>query len=807
MRRDSTSLSRRLFGWLCLGVASAYALLLVLSWADSGWRADRIYDRLLRSAGLAMLERVQVSTGATGAPEIRVDLPAAAFDTLAFAADDRIFYRLRTGEGVEMTGEPSLPIGEAPPPGPPDIRTITWSGEPVRLLVQTRILLTEQGVQHVTLALGQTRTARTAEALQVFGWTALRLTLMAALCLVLVPLATRRALMPLRGLGRGLDARRPEDLGPVPEPVPQEVRGLVSALNRFMARLVSSQRRNERFIADVAHQMRTGINAVDAQLQLATDAKGVDTERLQAARTETARTMRLTNQLLSHAMVIHRADAQPETRLDPQALLRDLLVDLLSTPRFSAVDLTFDDSGLPTPAPVILGDPVSLREALRNLLDNAITHGAPDVAITVTLAATDDSVTLTVADDGPGLPEAARARAVERFRTGATSGGSGLGLAIVAEVAQAHGARLTLADGPAGGLAVSLTFPRARPAPEKPDPARRRLLTGIGAATLALPFVARAAAAGTPVRIWSATDTAAFQPLIEAFNRQHPEIALSYRNFETRTLHRAVRGGTGQPDLVISLALDLQVDLVNRGLARSLPGLPAGPASWRRELFGFTLEPEAMILNSAVFDHLPEPHSHADLADLIRDHADVLSGRLGTYDIRRSGIGYLLSTQASALGPDHARLTEIMGQTGARLFGTTGDMVAATAEGPLALAVGALGPYANAALQGDPRARILLFDDYNLAVPRTGFVHRDAAQPEAAEAFLGFLLSPAGQRVLETVPDLAPLTGPAWLTARQRASLRRMSPGPGLLLWQDRMKRETFVEDWAHSIGAGEMQP
>ncbi|WP_409996991.1 ATP-binding protein [Maritimibacter alkaliphilus] len=517
--------------------------------------------------------------------------------------------------------------------------------------------------------------------------------------------------------------------------------------------------------------------------------------------------MRLTNQLLSQAMVIHRADAQPDTRLDPRALLRDLLVELLSAPRFAAVDLTFDDSGMPARAAMILGDPVSLREALRNLIENAVTHGAADVAISVTLTAEADNVTLTVADDGPGLPEAARVQAFDRFRTGTTSGGSGLGLAIVAEVAQAHGASLTLADSPADGLAVSLAFPRAGPAPEGPDPARRQLLTGIGAATLALPFVARPAAAATPVTIWSATDTAAFLPLIEEFNRQHPEIALRYRSFETRTLHRAIRDGAGEPDLVISLALDLQVDLVNRGLARPLPALPVGPASWRRELFGFTLEPEVMILNTEVFAHLPEPRSHAALADLVRDHADVLSGRLGTYDIRRSGIGYLLSTQASALGPDHARLTEIMGQTGTRLFDTTGDMVSATTNGTLALAVGALGPYANAALRDDPRARLLLFDDYNLALPRTGFVHRDAAQPEAAEAFLGYLLSPAGQRVLETVPDLAPLAGPAWLTGRQRASLRRMAPGPGLLLWQDRMKREAFVEDWAHSIGARKIQP
>lgn len=99
-----------------------------------------------------------------------------------------------------------------------------------------------------------------------------------------------------------------------------------------------------------------------------------------------------------------------------------------------------------------------------------------------------------------------------------------------------------------------------------------------------------------------------------------------------------------------------------------------------------------------------------------------------------------------------------------------------------------LGSYAEAFAAADPRTEILLFNDHNLAVPRTAFVPRESASPEAGAAFIRFLLSPEGQDALARAPGLAPLTGPAWLSDRQRDGLLPLQQRPGMRLWQDRMK-------------------
>ncbi|WP_240722870.1 ABC transporter substrate-binding protein [Poseidonocella sp. HB161398] len=323
-----------------------------------------------------------------------------------------------------------------------------------------------------------------------------------------------------------------------------------------------------------------------------------------------------------------------------------------------------------------------------------------------------------------------------------------------------------------------------------------------GLAGLAAPTRTRAA---PPLILWSATDTDVFARILEAFADVHPGIAVDYHEIGTLPLHRRIGAGMEPPpNLAISPALDLQVELVNLGLARALPGRAPAVApgtSWRSELFCFTREPEVVLLNRAAFAGLPQPRSHAALAALMRNRGDLLAGRLATYDIRRSGIGHLLSSQKAGLGPDQARLTEIMGRTGTRLFATSAEMFRATATGEVLIATGVLGSYADALARHDPRTEILLFEDYNLAVPRSGLVHRGARQPEAAGLLLRFLLSVGGQAALADA-GLMPLSGPPGLTGAERATLMLLHPGPQMLLWQDRRKRERHLAAWADSIRA-----
>ncbi|TQS73633.1 sensor histidine kinase [Rhodobacteraceae bacterium] len=467
-RRDGAqaprSISARVFTMACVAVAVVYVLLLGVFYLQSAWQADRTYDRVLKSAALAMLERVYTLPAGPS-----VDVPAAAFDTLALARDDRIFYRIYTADGRDLTGDRDLPHATGPVSAQPRIWTEHWSGEAVRFLTQSRRLLTEHGQIWVSVQLGQTRRTRDAEMMRAFGWNALGLSVVALMLCGLVPLGARAAVAPLAGLGRDLGARAPDHLAPLRTTPPQEVSHLVAALNGFMARVGDLQVRNERFIADVAHQFRTGVNATDAHVQMAQAARSpsVASAHLAHARAQSAATMRLTNQLLAHAMVTHRSSAQSPGPLDLDALLRETLSQTLRDTRFAAVTLEYEgpDDGQAW----IAGDPVSLREAVRNILENALQHGMPPegamenrpaLALRIAVLCGAGHITLEMADNGIGIAARDRARVLERFATQGARAGTGLGLAIVAEVARAHGADLALDQSAGGGLTVRLRFAR-----------------------------------------------------------------------------------------------------------------------------------------------------------------------------------------------------------------------------------------------------------------------------------------------------------------------------------------------------------
>jgi two-component system OmpR family sensor kinase len=154
-------------------------------------------------------------------------------------------------------------------------------------------------------------------------------------------------------------------------------------------------------------------------------------------------------------------------RLDD--LAREIVAELVPLADAGRIDL-----GVSAAQPAsVRGDPDALRTLLRNLVDNAVRYtpagGRVDVSVVAQAAGDTGGARLTVSDDGPGIPAAERARVFDRFyrRAGTAPPGSGLGLSIVNTIAQAHGAALTLADGPAGkGLAVTVSFPQAAHPPQ-----------------------------------------------------------------------------------------------------------------------------------------------------------------------------------------------------------------------------------------------------------------------------------------------------------------------------------------------------
>ncbi|WP_242509465.1 extracellular solute-binding protein [Rhodovulum imhoffii] len=790
------SLQRRLLVSMAAGFAVFLVLMSILLWTYSRAAADRTHDLPLAGAALAILERISV--GPDGAT---VDLPNSAMDILSLNPVDRVQYRVFVPGQREITGTADLPVpADATPSASPVFYDADYQGAAFRFVLQGRPFISPDGRQWVAVQVGQTVESRTTQQLFFFAAGLAGLAVLSLIGLGFVWVAIRTSLSPLRQIAHDLAQREPADLALVEGSPPREVRNLFDAINGFITRLRRSRALTETFIADVAHQTRTSLSALQGHLSLAADAEdpGQMRSRLVKAERQAAHTVRLTNQLLANAMVIHRSDRTSLRPLALKPLVRDTLAESLRESRMRDISLSFVGDEIGAGEDIIEGDTLSIREALRNLIENAVRHGPPDNTITITLNGTEQSVRLSVEDAGPGIADADLPKATERFTSlSDKTKGSGLGLSIVKAVAQGHSADMRLGRSSLGGLEVTLIFRRIVPI----------LLLVSGAV-----FAGDTGAAQTLV-IHSATDTPAMQPLIDAFEVRNPGVDVAYVEFQTVALHQSMlRPETiGKPDLVISSAMDLQVNLVNRGLARRIrlaPGIAPPPwASWRSELFGFTFEPAIVVYDKRAISKRELPTSHRDLATFVRENEERFRGRIGSYNIRDSGVGYLYATQDSLQGPQALRLFEILGRTGMKTYCCTSDMVAATARGELAFAFNIIGTYAASLAETSPHLGLHFFEDYNLVMSRTAFVPKDAKNPDLAAAFIGFLLSEDGQRIILKDTPLLPLTPAPEPTSSferqirdQRGAFLPIRLTPGLLTYLDDLKRREFLSAWETSL-------
>lgn len=458
VRGAANSLRVRLVAWLTgLCVAAAIALLLG-AWLYGRHAADRVYDRVLAASALAIAEQVYVGDG-----ELLVDLPYASLDMLDFARDDRVFYRVIDPAGRTVTGYADLPD----PPGQrsgdePVFFDAPYRGSTVRFAALGRLVAEPEMTGWAVVQIGQTRNAREALATEMALSAAAPILTFMLVLVALVWVGVTRGLAPLPRIGRELAGRSPTDLEPVTVPAPKEILPMVEALNGFISRLERNHEQTRRFIADAAHQIRTPLASLHAQAELARDE--IDPVRLVALLdrlADNARlTTRLTNQLLSNAMVAQRANLRLFERVDLAAIARQAIHEAVPLSEGRQEDVVLDTGDLQA-APVP-GDAIALREALRNLVENALYHGPAEGEVRVAVRATPGGFECEVTDQGPGIPVDERERVLRRFERGsnAVAVGSGLGLAIVRQVAEQHGAALALGEAAQGGLRVTLSFSR-----------------------------------------------------------------------------------------------------------------------------------------------------------------------------------------------------------------------------------------------------------------------------------------------------------------------------------------------------------
>jgi two-component system sensor histidine kinase TctE len=420
------------------GVLAAGALVLgFAAWHSSSLAAQQAYDRLLRGGTVQIAENVYVQGGV-----VTVEPPVSTIATLADY--DLVFYKVVDPRGIVVAGYDDLASDANPVEARAGVvlKDGVYQGQPVRIATLARRIDLPGTDNWATVVVAQTTEARRALArdltLKALGVIAA----MSVLAILAAAYAVTLALRPLARIEREIAERRPDDLRPIAAEPPLEIRNLVEAIDDFMRRLSERMAIMQRFIADAAHQIRTPLAALDAQVEIlvGTPPSRRKAETVARIHERTAELGRLTGQLLDHAMVTHRRDATVAMPVDLNALAKAVLAKAvpLSLPR--EVDIAF----VPADTPMMVdGDTVSLREALTNLIDNALRHGAHH-RLWVTTGASDTTAWVEVQDDGDGFP-ASLAELIRPFAKGAASQGSGLGLAIAAEVATAHGGELTLA--------------------------------------------------------------------------------------------------------------------------------------------------------------------------------------------------------------------------------------------------------------------------------------------------------------------------------------------------------------------------
>jgi two-component system, OmpR family, sensor histidine kinase TctE len=279
--------------------------------------------------------------------------------------------------------------------------------------------------------------------------------------LVLVWVGIQLGLRPVKRLREEIAARSPQDLRPIDEStVPREIAPAVVTLNRLFGTLRSSVQSQQQFIQNTAHQLRTPITGLQAQLELliAESAALPVKNRLLTLQEGIRQLAHSANQLLTLA----RADPTVNIATKNQTVALDAIAAEVVARFFDRALQSHIDLGADVSAISIHADPSLIDDLLSNLVDNALKYTPSGGTVTVSVRAQAGKAHLSVEDSGPGIPEEHRERVKQRFfRVPNSPGhGSGLGLAIVEEIAHLYGATVAIGTGAGGhGTRIEVRFP------------------------------------------------------------------------------------------------------------------------------------------------------------------------------------------------------------------------------------------------------------------------------------------------------------------------------------------------------------
>ena len=468
------SLFGEILDWMLAPLLLLWPMSIAITYLVAKSIANQPFDHALEDSVTVLVQQVKEVNG-----KLVKRLPGSARDILRADDIDNVYFQIVGQRGEYIDGDRDLPPpldAERFRAGIVLFRNDNMHGTPVRVAFSYIDLQDARDDEpHLALVqVAETLEKRARLANEIIKGVILPQFIILPIVLALVWFALARGLSPLAQLQERIRARPPDDLSPIESgQVPEEISPLVGSFNDMLARLSLSIEMQKRFIADAAHQMKTPLAGMRMQSELAlrqTDHGEIHRSLEQLAKSSEAAT-RLVNQLLALA----RAENQPQggspfVEIELRALARGTVQDWVSASFTLKIDLGYEEPALPV---LISGNPVMLREALSNLIDNALRYTPAGGSVTVRVRESADLAILEVEDTGPGIPAAERSHVFERFYRilGNSADGSGLGLAIVREIVQQHGAEVDIFNNPRAylpklpGSLFRLSFPLLLPPP------------------------------------------------------------------------------------------------------------------------------------------------------------------------------------------------------------------------------------------------------------------------------------------------------------------------------------------------------
>jgi iron(III) transport system substrate-binding protein len=321
------------------------------------------------------------------------------------------------------------------------------------------------------------------------------------------------------------------------------------------------------------------------------------------------------------------------------------------------------------------------------------------------------------------------------------------------------------------------------------------------------------------VVIYSALDTKAAQPLIKDFNALYPNIKVEYSDLNSTELYNRFiaesASGQGSADVMWSSAMDLQVKLVDEGQALTYLSPEAGKlptwAVYKNQAYGTTYEPAVFIYNKRLVTADEVPQDHAAFAKLINTKVDKFKGKVTTYDIEKSGVGFMFVVQDSKFFPGMKDLEHGFGASSYRVYGSTGNMLEKVSSGEHLLGYNVLGSYALVRAKKDPALGVVLPKDYTLVLSRVLFIGKQAKNPNAAKLWVDYILSQRGQKLIGSDVELFSIRNDvdaeytaASLTKQLGANNVKPIPvNAEIVTYLDQKKRLDFLNAWKAALAAG----